>query len=217
MTYTNITQIPNLAAQSYFDMPGYYSHSWLKNQKGGISEYFPVTDKMKLGGLVDALLTQSAEVDYNSPLITRALVIASSINKDYGWLISPKHGQVICQPSYTGEINVDVGGSMFTMPVKGRLDWLLQDNGVVIDLKVTAAKDMKGFMYIIDKFGYKNQLWHYARLSGATKAYLLVYSDKVGRVIGLLEISVNELVNEFWFEAVKVFGSIKEMEVKNGL
>jgi len=61
ITYHSITRYDNLHWEDYIKLPG-YSFSWLKRENSGYVSEFKPTDKMKLGSLVDALLTSPETV-----------------------------------------------------------------------------------------------------------------------------------------------------------
>jgi hypothetical protein len=203
LIYTNIKETTNLPFDTYLSVNG-YSHSFLKSQKNGVAEYFNPSDKVKLGSLVDALLTQDDRVDFSSHLYNDAVKIASAIKEEFGWMIK----SFVCQPSYTATVQMQTDGGLFELPVKGRLDWRLGKTAV-IDLKVTQAKTDKEFSAIINHLGYNNQLWHYAKLSGCGKAYIMPYSASEKRMLSIVKVPVISMENEFWDGKVLEFGSVK--------
>ena len=197
INYKNTLRYENLPFEKYLKLGG-YSHSFLKSQKNGISPYFKVTDKVRLGSLVDALLTQDDRFDFNDPLAQKAISIAKQIKDTFGGMIELFKPQI----SYTSTLEY----SGLSMKVTGRLDWELP-KFAVIDLKVTGAKTDKEFAAYIDHMGYKNQLWNYAKMAGLNKAYIVAYSVPAGRCLSVVSIPITER-NEFWENAIFEFGTV---------
>ncbi len=184
ITYSNVTRYDRMPGEAYFKLPG-YSHSWLKREKNGVVEPFNPTRKMLLGSLVDAFLTEPDRVKVTDPNYTKAKIIATCIKNNFGSLIE----RFIPQVSYTATMHYNG----LRMDTQGRLDWLLPRHAV-IDLKFTAAASIKP---IIEYFGYKNQLWNYAKMAGVKKAYIISYSDETGEC-EVTQIDVTSEYNEFW-------------------
>lgn len=201
ITYSQIQRHENMPFESYLKLDG-YSHSFLKYQKSGVTELINPTDKMKLGSLVDALLTQSDQFDFNDPQAQKAQSIASSIKDSLGASYSALKPQI----SYTGVASFNG----FSMPVTGRLDWEITKTAVV-DLKVTAAKSDREFAGLINHMGYKNQLWNYAKLGGFKRAYILAFSVPLNRCLSIVSIPLPDR-NEFWEENILKFGSYVQGE-----
>ena len=80
--YKNIQQFQNVAFDKYLSMPG-YSQSFLKREVNGVNPGMEVTDNMKLGSMVDAILTEPDKVDISSPFYEPGKSIASEINKSF--------------------------------------------------------------------------------------------------------------------------------------
>jgi len=196
--YNNTKRYENLPFEQYLKLGG-YSHSFLKSQKNGITPYFKVTDKVRLGSLVDALLTQDDRFDFSDPLAQDAIKIARNIKDMFGGMIQLFKPQI----SYTSTLEL-MG---LSLNVTGRLDWELPKHAV-IDLKVTGAKSDKEFASYIEHMGYKNQLWNYAKMAGLKKAYIIPYSVPNKKCLNIVTIPLNER-NEFWENAVFNFGSVK--------
>lgn len=165
----------------------------------GITPYFKVTDKIRLGSLVDALLTQDDKFDFSDPLAKDAMRIASHIKSVFGGMIELFKPQI----SYTSKLQLGA----FSMNVTGRLDWELP-NHAVIDLKVTGAKSDKEFTAYIDHMGYKNQLWNYAKMGGFKKAYIVAYSATSKKCLNVVSVPIEDR-NEFWETSILNFGSVK--------
>lgn len=197
ITHTNTQRHENIPFEQYLKLGG-FSHSFLKSQKNGISPYFKVTDKVRLGSLVDALLTQDDRFDHSDPLAPMAINIARQIKDTFGGMIELFKPQI----SYTSTLEFNG----FYLPVTGRLDWELPKHAVV-DLKVTGAKSDREFAAYIDHMGYKNQLWNYAKMGGFKKGYILAYSVPAKKCLSLVSVPIGDR-NEFWEKAILDFGSI---------
>lgn len=191
--FQNIVRYDNLPFEQYLKLPG-YSNSFLKNEINGVAPGVDVTDNMKLGSMVDAILTEPEKVDMSSPFYEPGKSIALEIRKHFGAFIDKFEKQV----SYTGEMVCD----NFVMKTKGRLDFLIPKIAT-IDLKVTTAKDLPS---LIKFMGYDNQLFNYSGLAGTKKAFLMAYirSQKITRIV---QIPVENPVNYFWQEKIIKFGN----------
>lgn len=193
--YTNIQRIDNMPFEDYLNLPG-YSHSFLKRERNGVAESLTMTDNIMIGSLVDAILTDPAKADMSHVLYGIARQISAEIKLKFGHIIKHFKKQV----SYTG--NICFGD--FVMPVKGRLDFLLEGIAVV-DLKITKSKDIDG---LIEFMGYKNQMWHYCRFPGITKSYLIIYSIPLKQTF-IKYIDCSNPFNQFWADKVVMFGKAK--------
>lgn len=196
ITYSNIVRQDNMPAEQYFKLGG-YSHSFLKREKSGVIERFEPTSKMLIGSLVDKILTEPDNVDASDPLYPKARKIAICIKNTFGDLIS----RFVPQVCFTADVNYNG----LTMPTTGRLDWLL-DRHAVIDLKITSAKKLEP---IVEHFGYRNQLWNYAKMAQVNKAYIIAYSDAIGECLPVFPVNVTSNYNPFWAKGVLKFGSVK--------
>lgn len=197
LTYSNITRHLNVPFDKYLNFPG-YSFSFLKREVNGVAPEFIGSDKVKLGSLVDAILTQDEKIDYEDPQFNRAMQIAIEIKDKFGTMIK----SFVPQVSYTGTMEY----KGFKIVSKGRLDWELLKLAVV-DLKVTAAKDDKAFKAFIEHMGYGDQLFNYCGLSGTKRAYILPYSTTAKRCLSIVNIPIGDR-NEFWEEKVLKFGTV---------
>lgn len=196
VTYTNIQQHNGEDFGAYLLRPG-YSHSFLKQQKGGETPYFNVTDNVTIGKIVDVILTGNVTSEiYEHRMYGYCQQIASAIKSTFGTVLDAS----LKQAAFTADMNF----GEFTMPSKGILD-LLIPNHCVIDLKVTKSKDIRA---LIKFMGYENQVWHYSRLCNVKKAYLMIYSIPLKKC-ELIEVDVSEPVNNFWGEAILNFGRVK--------
>lgn len=193
--YKNVIRFDNLSFEDYLNIPA-HSHSFLKREKTGVAESLFRSEAIRMGSLVDAILTDPAKADINDPLYSTAKNIAAEIKLKFGAFIKHFKRQV----SYTADICL----GNFVMPTKGRLDFLLE-NIAVIDLKITKSKDIDG---LISFMGYENQLWHYSKLAGVSKAYLLIYSIPHRKTF-IKHINCN-CSNSFWEEKIIIFGRVQE-------
>lgn len=194
--YSNIQRHENIPFEEYLKLDG-YSHSFLKGNIQGMSKHFEVTDKVRVGHIVDAMLTEPAKVDMSSPLYPQCKAIAAKIMTLFGDVIELASKQ----NSYTATMHL---GDL-SMPVTGRLDLLLEGFAVV-DLKITNEKDIEP---LIQFMGYENQLWHYAKMAGVNKAYLMFYSVPRKEVI-VRAVDVTSDMNEFWFNKLIDFGRVPD-------
>lgn len=207
ITYTDIKRFDNLPFDDYIKLSG-YSHSFLKSNVNGVKAYFNVTDNVRMGSLVDSILTEPNRVDFSDQLYPAAKLAAYKINDLFGDVFNESEKQI----SYTA--NISFNG--LEMETTGRLDFLIP-GFAVIDLKVTGAKDING---LIDFMGYGNQLWHYSNLAGVDNAYLLICQVdkkvyKSGHIefknprVHIRQVDVSSLHNEFWANSIINFGTIK--------
>jgi hypothetical protein len=195
LTYKNIQRHDDIDFKDYLKIGG-YSHSWLKHQKNGICPPMYVTDNMKVGSLVDNILTEPKKADMSSPFYPGCKDIAFRIKENFGDMIKAFQKQI----SYTA----DIQHKEWVMKTTGRLDFLLPKH-CVVDLKCTQSKDVKA---LIAFMGYENQVWHYCKMAGVEKAYLMVYSIPNKKTeIFYLDCSSN--FNQFWANKVMDFGSVK--------
>jgi hypothetical protein len=195
--YTNIQRRLNIPFNEYQKFNG-YSHSFLKSEINGVSPEFIASEKVKLGSLVDAILTQDDKVDYADPQFNVAMKIAIEIKDKFGVMIK----QFVPQVSYTAMASY--GG--LQMPITGRLDWELPKHAV-IDLKVTGAKTDKEFATLIALMGYDNQLFNYCKMAGVTKGYLMPYSTSAKKCLSVVSVPIMDR-NIFWESKILKFGKL---------
>lgn len=196
ITCANVRRIHNLDFSSYLLLPQ-YSHSSLKYEKNGYAGQVKVTPKMKLGSLVDDIRTDG-NVDMASPLYPAAKKIATVIGSEFGWAINKMEKQV----SYTGDMILEKGGAKFTLPIKGRTDFVLPKK-LILDLKITSETNIDNAIKFL---GYPNQMFCYAKLDGCMVAYLLIYSTKT-KEIYIRRIPIGD-TNNFWEEKILKFGKV---------
>lgn len=197
ITCRNVQRIINLDFDSYLLLPQ-YSHSYLKNEKHGFSQYKSTTLKMELGSLVDALLT-GGPVNMLHKLYPAAKRIAAQLRSELGGILDKLHKQV----SYTGFMRYDAGKAIFELPIKGRPDFELPGE-LIVDLKVTHEHKDK-VDATIQYFGYPNQQFGYGKLSGVKTALLLIYTTKTNEVLPLRRIPIGD-TNRFWEQKIIKFG-----------
>jgi hypothetical protein len=194
ITYSDIKRYDNVEFGNYLSKPG-YSHSYLKREVNGILPGLDITENISLGKMVDTIITEPHNVNIQDELYEPGKSIVEQIRATFGDLIKRFEMQV----SYVGVANYNC----WAMRVKGRLDFLLPGHAV-IDLKITKTKS-KQIPALIDYMGYKNQLWHYCRLAGVTKGYLMIYCQPERKTY-LYVVDVSEPVNAFWAEKIEKFG-----------
>ena len=136
----------------------------MKAERFGQTEAVEETEKMRLGTLVDAILTDPEKAQYNDLLYPQAKSIAARIKEQFGVFISKFDKQV----SFTAELS----HNGFRIPSTGRIDFGIPKHAV-IDLKVTSSKDVRA---LIEFMKYKEQLWHYCNLYGVKKGFIIIYS-----------------------------------------
>jgi hypothetical protein len=197
ITYSNIKALPNVPFESYLKLEG-FSHSFLKREVNGVAPYMEISDKMKLGSLIDGLLMQPDQVDIRDAQYQIAVKMAIEIKNTFGGLIK----DFVSQMSYTG-IAEHQG---FKMPVCGRLDWLLP-NHAVIDLKCTGAKSDNEFTAFITHMGYNNQMFNYCGLSQTQTAYIIPYSTTSKKCLSVVKIPI-DTSNNFWAEKILKYGTV---------
>lgn len=196
IVYKDIQEHNDIPFDQYLKMPG-LSQSYLKREVNGVAPGVEVSDAMRLGSMVDAILTEPEKVDYKSDLYEAGRSIASEINKSFGSYINAFKKQV----NYTAIMSYEG----FEMPVKGRLDFLIPKH-IVLDLKVTASP-LKAVPTLIKYMGYDNQLWNYGGLSQVKKAIIMAYSRK-DKKTGLFQVPIDYNPNLFWAEKTTKFGTI---------
>lgn len=190
--YKNIKRFDNLSFEDYMKLPG-YSYSFLRSERNGIAPDIEVTNKMRLGSLVDGILTSPETVNMSDDLYSNAKTIASEIKLAFGSCLIFFKTQV----SYTGEAQF----KDYKIITKGRLDFLLEKHAL-IDLKITESKGIKA---LVDYMSYRNQIWHYCKLSNVKKAYLIIHSIPLKKS-QIIEVSISDY-NDFWASKILKFGT----------
>ena len=198
--HENIKKFTDVEFEKYLAMPG-FSNSFLKSEVNGVSAGIVVSEAMRVGSMVDAILTEPHKVDMTSPFYATGREIAIKVKKEFGDLISKFSPQV----NFIGDIVYEEQGFEYRMPTKGRLDWYVE-NEIVIDLKITKSKDPRA---LIEFMQYKEQLWHYSRISKAKSAFIIIHSRPLKKT-NLIQIDVSG-ESTFWKEKTMKFGTIKEI------
>lgn len=200
--YTNIKRHDNLEFDNYLKLEG-LSHSYLKMVRDGIKEDMIVTQKMRLGSLVDDIMTNPKKANMSHENFQKALRISQVINEKFGDNIKFMTPQV----SFEG----DVTFNGLTIHSTGRLDWLLGRHAV-LDLKVThEAKTNLDFINLIEWMGYDNQLRHYGRFAKVRKHFILIYSTKIqdARLFSRLDSQQDiDKADEWWANKISEHGLI---------
>lgn len=193
ITYKDIKCYEGISFEDYLKLEG-YSHSFLKSNANGVKKYFEASDKVRLGSLVDNILTEPQKADMSSDLYPAAKAIAYQIKQLFGDLVST----AVKQLSYTATLEL----AGMQMKTTGRLD-LLIPKFAVVDLKITSEKNVDT---LIEYMGYNNQLWHYSRLAQVKRAFLLFYCIPFKKVI-VRAVDVTNEENGFWINKVIDFGT----------
>ena len=199
MVYTDIQKIKPESFQDYLDIDRHSFHSLLYADR----PFSGVTNKMKIGKLVDAILTkQPPPTGYHSDEDYSA---AKSIAKE----ISDKFGDSIiknveCQAAFIGTINDGV----FKLPVKGILVWYLEKK-CVIDLKVTfnKVKDRNEALSFIRYMKYDYQIFNYMNLGECGMAYIMLHSVPNKKTF-FFSVSDFQDAESWWLEQVLKYGII---------
>jgi PDDEXK-like domain of unknown function (DUF3799) len=194
INYSNIERHDNLPFNEYLKLGG-YSFSFLKREINGINPELEITDNIRLGSMVDSILTEPHKVDMNAKNYKAAKDIATKIKAQFGCFMDVFEKQV----SFTGIAEYQG----FHMKTTGRLDYLLRDYAV-IDLKVTQSKNVHE---LIKFMHYENQMWNYCKLAKVKVAYLMIHSVPLGKT-QLIEIDCSSDYNEFWSDKVVKFGKV---------
>lgn len=190
--YSNIKRIDALDFDIYKRMPG-YSFSFLKNEDFGRPQEEEETYKIRVGKIVDAILTEDGNVDMKCEEYPIARSIAIKIKEKFGAYIKNFHKQ----PSFTADLTFQ----NHVMPSRGRLDYLLP-RVAVVDLKVTFEKKYKE---LIRYMQYNDQQWNYANMAQVKRKYIMIHSVPLG-ITDMIDLGVVTPRNEFWESKVLKFG-----------
>lgn len=194
ITVRDIQRHEDLPFDQYLKLYG-FSHSFFKRERGGVAEDMEVTDNMRLGSLVDAILTDPSAANMMDTLYPAAKAIAAHIKQRFASLLLILSRQI----AFTATM---VDGD-FSVRVKGRLDFLLEKIAV-IDLKITQSKDVHA---LVEFMGYKNQLWGYCKMAQVPDAFLLIYSVPLKQVF-ILHIDCKSNESAWWTDKITRFGSV---------
>jgi len=208
--YSNILKLSNIPFEQYLKLDG-LSHSTLKSMRNGVLPDFNVTDKVRVGKIVDDIHT-AKWTDITHPLYKPARDIASCMESEIGKNVMDK---LQYQNSYQSQI--DANG--LKMLVKGRPDAEL-GNLAVIDFKVTFQKYIRrkeDLIPLIKFMGYDNQIGNYANMSDKLKIGIKygkflfihsVYANKTfffKRLVDELDILMME---NWWENKIYEYGTI---------
>jgi hypothetical protein len=193
--YSSIKRYDGLPFEDYLKLEG-YSHSFLKREHNGITTELSITDNIRIGKLVDGIITEPETVDMSDSLYPVAKAIAFKITDTFGDLIKHFDKQV----SFTA----DTEYNGFTIPTKVRLDFLLPQHAA-IEMKVTMSKNIDS---IIKFMGYENQLWHQTKMANVKKGYFLFHSIPLKYTV-ILSADSSSSINQFWAEKTMLFGRVK--------
>jgi hypothetical protein len=191
--YLNVERFDNLDFDRYLEVKG-YSFSFLKREDGGLEPEFKPGAMVKLGKLVDDILT-GGRVDMLDPQFRKAQKIAQKISDMFGDAIKRFEKQV--------SFSADMVFRGIGMRSSGRLDFLWPRKAI-IDLKVTSDKDVDA---AIRRWGYAEQTWHYAKLANVPRRYIMIYSVPLDAVF-LRDMGELEEHNRFWEDKVLKFGTV---------
>lgn len=191
--YSNQKIYDRTSFDDYLSIDG-YSNSFLRNESMGISRKIEPTDKMKLGSIVDSILTEPEKVNMLDPMYDVARDIAAKVKSDFPYVEHfKKQVAMTAIAEYKG----------FKMTTKGRLDYLFEKK-CVLDLKITSYKNPKAS---IAHFGYCNSMWNYCKMAGVDMAYLIMYCIPLKKTF-IEPIDCSQDYNEFWANAILKFGKV---------
>jgi hypothetical protein len=175
-----------------------YSHSYLKQEIGGIAPDFNVTDAVRFGSMVDNILTEPTHADITSQIYEDAKEVARLVVSFFGFEFWEE-----CKSQLGFTTEMEYKG--LVMPFKGRLDKFSERSKMVIDLKITNSR-VKDLDTLIDYMGYKNQLWGYSKGVEAERALLIFFSRKDKKAV-VKPINVSENSNVFFEEKILMYGN----------
>jgi len=191
----NVEILRNVDFSEYLKIKA-YSNSFLKMEVGGVTPAFNPSDKVKIGSLVDSILTEPEKADISSPFYKISCQISNYIVKEFGFELWES---LESQLSWVGELNY----KGLIMPIKGRLDKFGLNR--VWDLKIT-HEPIKNINSLIKFLGYDNQMWLYAKAMKVDAAVLIFYSVK-DKAIAYKVIDCSGNDNPFFEEKTLKFGS----------
>lgn len=195
ITFKDTVLMPDLAAEEYFSMKC-YSNSFLKQEVGGVAPEFHASDKVKLGSMVDAILTDVNEVDLTSKFYRPGKEIAQFIASEFGyelWSILQSQLAFTTTMCHAG----------LEIPFKGRLDKF--GLGRVWDLKITHVR-IKQIPELIKHLGYFNQQWGYSKGVKADKNAALIFYSVPDRKVHYEFVDISSDSNTFFENAILKFG-----------
>lgn len=193
--YSNIRRYNDLDFDDYLEIPG-MSFSYLKGERYGQAKEVPLTHKIRIGKMVDAILTEDGRIDMADEFYPIARSIAEKIKAKFGEFIVKFEKQI----SYSA----DAIYNGYKLSTKGRLDYLLPGMAV-IDLKVTHVKADQ-VRPLIKFMQYDNQLWNYANMAQVKRKYIMIHSVP-SKTTEMVDMGVVTSYNEFWQGKIEKFGT----------
>lgn len=190
----NIKEIRGESFKDYLAIKA-YSNSFLKAEVNGVAPEFKGSDKVRLGSMVDEILTEPDKVDMTSDLYQVAKPMATAILKEFGYDIWTR---LESQLSFIAEMHM----TGLVMPIKGRLDKFGLNR--VWDLKVSHVKE-KQLDSLIQHMGYKNQMWLYSKAMRVEQAILIFYLVPEKKVV-FKTIDTSSNHNKFFESKILKFG-----------
>jgi len=172
------------------------SNSFLKSEQGGIAPEFIASDKVKLGSMVDGILTEAHTVDMTSEFYRPAKAIAAGIVKEFGldaWEMLESQVSFVADMEAMG----------LKMRIKGRLDKF--GLGRVWDLKITHVKGSQ-IPVLIDFMGYRNQMWLYSKAMRCRKPACLIFYSVPDEKVYYHFVDVSSDENSFFSNKILKFG-----------
>ena len=199
--YRNIQRITGLEFESYLERPG-HSHSSLKQHA---YKDFIVTDKVRVGKIVDDILTnKGANCDITHKLYPAARDIADTMTRELGIATL---ALLTFQVSYVCEVEFEG----LRMTIKGRPDAEL-GKIAVIDFKVNnSCKNVEDCRKLIEFMGYDNQLYNYGRMGNKKHHYIFIYSTIARRTFFLKRLVKEEdviMADNWWAEKILENGTL---------
>tara|TARA_R110002126_G_scaffold53535_11_gene144574 strand:+ start:234 stop:827 length:594 start_codon:yes stop_codon:yes gene_type:complete len=195
LKFTNTKRIESVDFEEYLKVKA-FSNSFLKSEQGGISPLFIASDKVRLGSMVDGILTEPETVDITSEFYPIAKEIAVAISNKFG---AESWNFLESQISFT----VTMGAFGVAMLMKGRLDKFGLNR--VWDLKVTHVKEAQ-IDALIEFMGYANQMWLYSKGMGTTEPAVLIFYSVPDKKVIYRFIDISSDSNEFFEGKMLKFG-----------
>ena len=195
LKFTNTKRIESVDFEEYLKVKA-FSNSFLKSEQGGISPLFIASDKVRLGSMVDGILTEPETVDITSEFYPIAKEIAVAISNKFG---AESWNYLESQISFT--VTMEAFG--VAMLMKGRLDKYGLNR--VWDLKVTHVKEAQ-IDALIEFMGYANQMWLYSKGMGTTEDAVLIFYSVPDKKVIYRFIDISSDSNEFFESKMLKFG-----------
>lgn len=203
LTVTNRTLHPTVTFEEYLSIAA-VSNSYLKSNINGVVPEFIGSEKVELGSMVDAILTDanaSKTIDRNHKLYKQARDIAAFITAKFGVILAKCNKQVA--------ITATIHYNEWSLEMKTLIDFVIPTKAT-IELKVTATK-LCHIEALIEFMGYENQVYIEKTLAGLPDAFLLIYSTKDKDAV-LLKRTCNGC-EEWLIDKILEHGSVKETTI----